>query len=158
MNINKPLVIKVVASLSFFAFCALGFGESNYKIDICKSVVKKYVTAEFSEVVVGIGMDGNVYSELYFWSEPASDVNEEITINEPPYYPEMPSHDKSISQEVNFDNFNFHTYANVYVQAYNDTERTGFSENISEASKCIGKIDSYVSVNDWWGITYSSEF
>ena len=156
LNNTSFIGFTLFSTLCFFTW--LGFGVDSYQIDICKSTVTKYVTAEFSELETGIDFEGNFYSEINNWSERTSDVYTETVINETPIWPLMPEHDKSFSYESNFDNFRFHTYTKLTIEAFNNIERTVFSDDITKVEGCLNKLDQYVEVKTWWSITYGSDF
>lgn len=153
---NKLLAIFLSVLLGVLVW--FGFDVEEYQVDVCRSTVSKYVTAEFSEIVSGIDFEGNFYTEIDSWSDQASDVFTETVVNEIIVYPPMPDHDKTLSREVNFDNFRFHTDKKFTVEAFNVESRTSFDDDISKAGACIKNLDTYVDVKTWWTITYASDF
>lgn len=159
MNITKNSKLLIVLLSGLLGVLVwLGFGTEPYRVDVCRSTVSKYVTAEFSELVTGIDFEGKIYTELDTWSDAASNVFTETVVNEAPFYPPMPEHDTTIKSEPNFDNFRFHTETKFTVEAYNDNDRTSFDDDITKAPSCISKLGKNVMVNTWWTLTYSSDF
>lgn len=154
----KNQLLAVLLSALLCGMVYVGYGEENYTVDVCRSTVSKYVTADFSEIVTGIDFEGNLYTELDSWSEPASEVYTETVVNDIPVFPPMPEHDISINKESNFDRFRFHTNTKLTIEAYNSEDRKSFTEDIIKAPNCINMIDRTVSVKTWWTITYGSDF
>lgn len=154
---NKKLLIVLFSGLLCGTIYA-GFDTREYQVDVCRSTVSKYVTAEFSEVITGIDMEGDIYTEVDYWSDQASEVHTETVSNERPFYPDMPEHDVSIKNESNFDSFKFHVDTKLTVEAFNDDERTSFNEEITKSEGCLNMIGNNVAVKRWWSITYGSDF
>ena len=152
------LLIGFGCTFGLGVFIWAGFNTSQYRIDICRSEVSKYVTAEYSEMISGVDMNGNFYSEMDTWSERASETYKNVAVNEMVDYPPMPEHDISLKKEPHFDGFRFHTNGKLTVEAFSYTDRTIFTEDISKSTKCLSKLDQYVDIKTWWSVSYGSDF
>lgn len=162
--------IAVIFLLTIFIFS--GFSEKMYQVAECRATVNRYVTAEYSETSVSMDMDGNIYTDTDYWSEPASDTYRIITINGElassdfkgssvsykSFYPPMPQWDKSMSSHTDFDSFRKHTDTDLKVLIKLNGESDRFSSPISDNPNCIAKLNGTIIVDTWYGITYDSEF
>lgn len=155
--IKENKLILIGLCVATIIVCA-GFNTKMYKVAACTSTVTKYVTAEYSEMTSGIDMDGDLYTETDYWSEPASEVYSIKKYNELPEYPPMPEHNTSMKRDFHFDNFQFHTDTKVEVAASSPGDTTMFTVGISKAAHCISKLESDVEVDTWYTITYNSDF
>jgi hypothetical protein len=158
LQISKEALLIASGVVLTSSLIWLGFGTAKYEIDICESIVSKYVTADFSELETGIDTEGNFYSEWVYWTEDASEVYTEAVVNELPVYPPMPPHNKDMKRWSDFDRFNFNTSTKLKVGGFNYESRTEFTESISSVQSCLEKLGTYVDVNTWYTITYGSEF
>lgn len=175
---KEKLGIAVIVAGAVIATVASGFSNAISSVDQCRATVKKYVTAEYSEMTVSMCTDfeGNMSTcmETDYWSEPASDVFVALTVNGElqgrqyfetdlrygAHYPIMPAHDTRMRSHPDFDNFEYHTNASLKVLVTDKltNESSVFSEPMSDNSKCINKLGGVITVDNWYGITYSSDF
>lgn len=168
---NKKIIAAISVSTVFLGW--FGFGESNASVTKCESTVTKYVTAEFSELVTGVDMNGDIYTEIDSWSDQASlkfkavsidgnlhSTNYDFNVTELDGYfaPPMPEHDKSIKAESHFDNFRFRSDSNLRIYTYNEDGYDSFSEPIGFTSECTDKLRTDIIVKEWYSISYGSEW
>ena len=166
INEHKITVFVVLTLVIITVF--VGFSSEQVKVTECRATVTRYVTAEYSELCLGCD-----YWEKDYWSEPASIKHTVITINSElysssqdtnltvmgsVYYPPYPEHDKSLSQEHHFDNFQKHSETNLLVSTDFLGVTDSFSEGVNKMFSCTEKLGSFVVVNTWFGISYSSDF
>jgi hypothetical protein len=139
---KKEWPIILLISLIIFlvgVFITIGFSEKPYTIIGCESEVSKYVLGEFSD---------DDYDE--FWTEPASEVYTATATNEIVEYPPMPE------ITANFSSWTFDGYKEVtetYFEVYTQ-EGEWFSDPISNASACIGRLNSVSYIKTWYGKPY----
>lgn len=173
MNISRDNKIKLASAVSVVFLIWFGFGESKADITKCESTVTKYVTAEFSEFVTGIDMDGDVYTELDSWSDAASLIfitvsvdgylesnSHNFNVNELSGYfsPPMPEHNIKAKREPHFDNFRYHNQGNLKIYTYSNDGYDSFNDPIGLTSKCISKLQTEIIVKQWYSISYGSEW
>ncbi len=165
---------KEISGVILFVFLFwLGFGETQATITQCKSTVTRYVTAEFSELISGIDFEGNFYTEIDDWSEDASlkftvksidgdfdsgNYDFDITESNGYFLPPMPKHDKSMQSEPNFDMFRFHNDTNLNVSTYSENGWDSFNEPVRYSSSCISKLQTEITVKEWYFISYGSNW
>lgn len=174
MHNKNPLYL----SCGFLTACFLvwfGFGTEYAKVNTCQAIVTKKVTAEFSEVTSSLNADGTISTDIDSWSEDASptykvvtdngDVsyishNFDLTRSGDVYWPPMPKHDPSFSRDLDFDNFKYRTDSTlkVYTTFTISGEPSVFTEPVSRYGKCLNKLQNYIQVKTWYGISYSSDF
>lgn len=165
--------LKVVILVGLILLFCFGFKSKEATITECKSTVTKYVTAEFSELVTGIDFEGNFYTATDSWSDDASLKFTSVTIDgdlnssnynfnntqsNGYYLPPMPKHDGNMSKTPNFDRFRYHNDSNLKVSIYSDGERDYFNDPIGFTEKCINKLQTAITVKNWYFISYGSEW
>jgi hypothetical protein len=96
--------------------------------------------------------------ETDYWSKPASKVAAVTVINDVVIYPDMPERRESMRNMSDFDNFQNHTDTSLMVYVYNSKVDDYFSESIHKNAQCLEKVDQWISINTWYGVTYSSDF
>lgn len=166
---DKKNICILIGSIVLFIVTFCGYGTEISKITDCVTTVKKYVTAEYSDIECGIDFEGNSYCDTDYWSESASDVFEIVTVNgnmgykagyfkplfSSGYYsPPMPSPDKSMSTGSDFNNFLDHSDSKLEVQ----TNKTRFTEPAYKTESCLNKLGGRIFVKTWYGISYGSDF
>ena len=169
---NKKIALVVVCTLVAIVFVYYGFSSTITKVNQCTAIVKKYVTAEYSESA----STKSKYEEglpTSYWSEPASEIFIAVTTNgefsgaEWPttiqygaHYPPMPPHNTRMRKSYDFDNFSFKTVADLKVHVTDEMtgESSEFSDPISKNPRCVEKLNQFISVKTWYAITYGSEF
>jgi len=174
-NKHKPYVIASIAILTAL-FVWFGFDHTYGKVLNCKVKSEAWVTAEYSEYSTSINADGTVSGETDYWSEPASEHYTAITNNgeltglygnfEPiltgsAYYkPPMPPWDGSMANDYDFDNFEQRRNNELIVTTHLTVEDVSstFTSSARKNPKCIDKLDAYIQVKTWYGITYESDF
>ncbi len=112
-------------------------------------------------------------SDTDYWSEAASEVfvvvttNGELstrglqtTIQYGAHYPPMPPHNTRMRRDMDFDNFSFKTKAELKVHVTDEItgESSTFSDPISSNPRCVEKLNQFISVKTWYGITFGSDF
>jgi len=163
---------NIAIGVSVAILAALGFGERESYITSCESTVTKYVQANFSEVVTGVGADGKIYTEVDTWEEDVSPRFKVVTVDgnltstshdfEPIerlgyYSPPMPWNSKLLKGHVDFDNFSKHTISELRVHNYSEAGGyDSFTQSISKTGKCIDKIQDVITVKTWYTISYST--
>ena len=156
--IIKQYKWPIILSSLLIIFIWAGFDVEQYKIDSCVSEVQTYVTARFSETIIGMDIDGGIYTDTDYWVESASEVYKEVVINDIPIYPPMPKYDKTLKNEDHFYKFHFHTDTKLTIQVSNNTGFTEFQESISKALSCLDSVGQYVDVKLWWKTAYGTDF
>lgn len=151
---RKSLIVSAIAFVVSSTAIYAGYSKNMSVLKECHASVKRYVTAEYSEVSTSIDMEGNVSTSTDFWSEPASEVYSTLKINELPEYPPMPSKWLEMRRDYGFDNFQEHTDTNLKIV----TGNTSFSEPIGDTKKCLDKLNQVIIVKTWYGISYGSEW
>ena len=169
MELKKEIAIVISFAFLFW----FGFGETQATITQCKSTVTKYVTAEFSELVTGIDLEGNVYTEIDTWSDNASlkfivesidgyfessNYEFKITENNGYFSPPMPTHDNTMKNMSNFDRFSYHNDSNLNVSTYSEDGRDSFNEPVRYSSSCTSKLQTEITVKEWYFISYGSDW
>lgn len=164
---KKVCILSGIVIFGVSIFC--GYGTEINKVSDCVTTVKKYVTAEYSDIDCGIDFEGNSYCDTDHWSEPASDTFEIVTVNgiisykkgvfeegfnNGYYFPPMPLHDKSMKSQSDFDSFADHIDSKLEVQ----TEKNRFTEPVHKTESCLKKIGGRIFVKTWYGISYGSDF
>lgn len=153
-----------------------GFDHTYGKVLECKITSEAWVTAEYSEYSTYVNADGTVGSQTDYWSEPASERYTAITRNgeltgvyghfEPIrtgnnyYKPPMPAWDGSMSNDPDFDNFEQRRESKLTVTTHLTVEDVSstFTSSARKNTMCLDKLDNYIQVKTWYGITYDSEF
>lgn len=174
LNSDKIKVIGVISILMCICVAVyLGFGKDIAKVTGCIAEVKKYVTAEYSEVSTYLDSEGVMQVETDYWSEAASDVHKTTTVNGDlytsstgnnvtlvgvNYYPPMPQHDTGLSRGAGFDRFKKHTDTKLTISNEGLGKHDSFVEGIGSSAKCLSKLNKFITINTWYGISYSSDF
>ncbi len=166
INIKNKKLVLITSSIIFaVGFVWMGYGVEGLEIESCYAKSKKYITAEYSDTTVGVDMEGNVYTDTDYWSEPASDVWIVHTHNgniDDTGYPfdisnglavvQYPPHDKSMSRDSYFDNFSQHS-RNTYTTYFKDGTYTNDGFHVHD--RCMESIGGIIAVKTWYTIRYS---
>lgn len=173
---RHKIAITVLSVLIAVVVIWLGFDTTYAKVNSCTVHSKAWVTAEYSETTVSVDTNGYPSVDTDFWSEPASEVCEAVTVNgeliaiygafDPEinghgfYSPPMPAWDGSMASDVDFDNFEKHRTSELVVNTTLAIEGTGdtFTTSSWKNNSCIDKLENYIQVDTWYSISYSSEF
>lgn len=174
-NKYKPYVLAALAVL-IAVFIWFGFDHTYGKVMQCKVSSSAWVTAEYSETSASVDANGNVSVDTDYWSEPASPVFEAVTVNgelvgvygnfkpietgSQYFKPPMPHWDGSMASDFNFDSFAKHRENKLIVSTHLTIEDvpSTFTSSASKNPACINKLDAYIQVKTWYGITYESDF
>lgn len=140
-----------------FILIGCGFDSDEYKVDVCKSKVSRYVTAVYSQKINIREVDAGIAFDLNVWREMASDVSTKTTLNAKPETPKTPAHNKGMANNEYFDKFVFHTETKLLITVANGNVKYNFSEDELMIDKCLYLLDKNVSVKTWWDFVYSSD-
>lgn len=173
---TKPVRITLVVIL-IFILTVVGFGTTVEKVTSCRVDYSSWVTAEYSELVTELNFEGDLETSIDRWSESASDKYSVTTLNNNVEYKSgyfkpiltsggyyispMPERDYSMKNDRHFDNFREHrsSVLTVYTESLGkEKESNDFREPADHNTLCMNKLKKVITVNTWYGITYSSDF
>lgn len=175
INVIKEYKVFFISTVIAAISIHYGFDSKESIVTSCESTYSKYVIANYSEMETGIDFNGDMYTELNSWSEPASDIFKVTTkdgeldsqsddfevVSKGSFYipSSMPPHDKSMSRERSFDNFSYRSDSNLKVYFYSeDGGYDQFNEPVNSTSLCVAKLKESVIVKTWYSVSYSSDF
>lgn len=153
---TKIVIIGLIAATALTLILWMSLATTEYKLKV-KNVHTKYVTyatAEFSETSSGFDYDGEYYSDIDHWSEPASTRIVWVTRNgipsnvmtaDPNLFTDIPRHDPD------FDGIQWHRSVYYWVVADKEGKPEEFTLTEKEYRKVLNRNSDYIKadINGW---------